>query len=180
MNPSPRIVVLSGGVGGSKFLVGLRDYIIREYGEASLPNITVIANTGDDLWLSGLRLQPDIDSVIYGLAGVKNTERGWGRKGETERVSAELHAYGSGWPWFTLGDLDLATHIARTEWLRAGFTPTEVVSRLVDRWKLGLQILPMTDSEVDTQVIFQGLTGKDSMHFQEWWTRYRAEIPPLA
>lgn len=180
MKKPPKISVLTGGVGGSKFLMGLRDELISRYGLNSLSGVTVIANTGDDIWLNGIRLQPDIDSVIYGLAGVKDLERGWGRIDESERVSSELRAYGAGWPWFTLGDLDIGTHLARTGWLREGISLNEIVKRLVSRWGVGFTILPMTESEVDTQVLFSGEGGEESMHFQEWWTRYRADIPPRA
>lgn len=175
---APRIVVLAGGVGGSKFVVGVREAARRRWPDAaggSAAEITVIANTGDDIWLSGLRLQPDVDSMIYALAGVNDTERGWGRVGESERVSAELQAFGAGWPWFTLGDLDLGAHIARTGWLREGLPVSSVVSRLAARWPLGVRILPMTDAEVDTHVV----TAEGRMHFQEWWTRHRAAIPAL-
>lgn len=172
---APRIVVLAGGVGGSKFVLGVREAARRRWPDAaggSRAEITVIANTGDDVWLSGLRLQPDVDSMIYALAGVNDAERGWGRAGESERVAAELHAWGSGWPWFTLGDLDLGAHIARTGWLRDGASVTEVVSRLASRWPLGVRLLPMTAAEVDTRV----LTDQGRMHFQEWWTRHRASL----
>lgn len=167
-----RIVVLAGGVGGSRFVVGLREAVRRRHPGAE---ITVIVNTGDDAWLSGLRLQPDIDSMLYALSGTADTARGWGRAGDTERVSAELQAWGAGWPWFTLGDLDLGTHIARTGWLREGATPSEVLARLSARWPLGVRLLPMTDSEVDTQVV----TAQGRMHFQEWWTRHRAALPAV-
>ncbi|MBT2496077.1 2-phospho-L-lactate transferase [Microbacterium sp. ISL-59] len=173
---APRIVVLAGGVGGSKFVVGVREAARRRWPDAAggtRAEITVIANTGDDLWLSGLRLQPDVDSMIYALAGVNDTERGWGRAGESERVAAELHAWGSGWPWFTLGDLDLGAHIARTGWLREGASVTEVIARLASRWPLGVRLLPTTDAEVDTHVT----TAQGRMHFQEWWTRHRASLP---
>lgn len=173
---APRIVVLAGGVGGSKFVVGVREAARRRWPDAaggSLAEITVIANTGDDLWLSGLRLQPDVDTMIYALAGVNDTARGWGRTGESERVAAELHAWNAGWPWFTLGDLDLGAHIARTGWLRDGAPVTEVVARLAGRWPLGVTLLPMTDAEVDTHVT----TDQGRMHFQEWWTRHRAALP---
>ena len=99
--------------------------------------------------------------------------RGWGRIGETERVSAELLAYGVGWPWFTLGDLDLGTHIARSHFLRSGLTLTEATARITGRWSLGVTLLPVTDDEVETQVV----TDEGSMHFQEWWTRHRAALP---
>lgn len=134
-------------------------------------------NTGDDLWLSGVRLQPDVDSITYALAGVNDTTRGWGREGDSERVNAELQAWGAGWPWFTLGDLDLGTHLARTGWLRDGLTPSEVLGRMSARWDLGARLLPMTDSEVDTQVELEDATR---LHFQEWWTRHRAALAPAA
>ncbi|UPL12814.1 2-phospho-L-lactate transferase [Microbacterium sp. K41] len=176
MSSAPRIVVLAGGVGGSKFVVGVREAARRRWPDAAggtRAEITVVVNTGDDLWLSGLRLQPDVDSMIYALAGVNDTARGWGRTGESERVAAELHAWGAGWPWFTLGDLDLGAHITRTGWLRDGATVTEVVDRLASRWPLGVRLLPMTDAEVDTHVT----AAQGRMHFQEWWTRHRAAIP---
>lgn len=170
-----RVVLLAGGVGGSKYALGVRA-ALRDVPESSL---TVIANTGDDLWLSGVRLQPDVDSMIYALAGVNDTERGWGRVGDSERVSAELREWGAGWPWFTLGDLDLGTHLARTGWLRAGATPAEVIERLSRRWPLGARILPMTDAEVDTIVTVRDRDGTTTMHFQEWWTRHRATLAPI-
>ena len=173
MPSSPRVVVLAGGVGGSKFTLGVREALARR----GAPRATVIVNTGDDLWLSGVRLQPDVDSILYALAGVNDTERGWGRAGDTERVNHELQAWDAGWPWFTLGDLDLGTHLARTGWLRAGLTPTQVAERLARRWPLGVRLLPMTDAEVDTHVHIE---GGGVLHFQEWWTRHRARLVPTA
>lgn len=168
-----RVVVLAGGVGGSKFTLGVREALARR-GD---PAATVVVNTGDDLWLSGVRLQPDVDSIVYALAGVNDTQRGWGRAGDTERVNAELQAWGAGWPWFTLGDLDLGTHLARTGWLRDGLTPTQVIARMSERWALGVRLLPMTDTEADTIVV---LADGRRMHFQEWWTRHRATLTPVA
>ena len=136
-------------------------------------------NTGDDLWLSGVRLQPDVDSIVYALAGVNDTERGWGRAGDSERVNRELQEWGAGWPWFTLGDLDLGTHLARTGWLRDGLTPTQVIERMSRRWPLGARLLPMTDAEVDTIVTVLDGGAEREMHFQEWWTRYRAALRPV-
>ncbi|MCR2762990.1 2-phospho-L-lactate transferase [Microbacterium sp. zg.B48] len=175
----PRVVVLAGGVGGSRFALGVREALSRRAGAAapeSAASFTVVVNTGDDLWLSGVRLQPDVDSLLYALAGVNDTERGWGRAGDTERVNRELQAWGAGWPWFTLGDLDLGTHLARTGWLREGLTPSQVLERMSRRWPLGARLLPMTDAEVDTQVV---LGDGTSMHFQEWWTRHRAALTPV-
>lgn len=167
-----RIVVLAGGVGGAKFVLGLRALARRTPSPAA---ITVVANTGDDLWLAGLRVTPDLDSLIYALAGVHDDERGWGRAGETERVSAELTAYGVGWPWFTLGDLDLGTHIARSALLKEGLPLSAVVERLTARWPLGVRLLPATDQEVETYVV----TAGGELHFEEWWVRTRAAVPAL-
>ncbi|MDR6906102.1 LPPG:FO 2-phospho-L-lactate transferase [Agromyces sp. 3263] len=180
-----RITVLAGGVGGSRFVRGVREECARRWPDGnggSAASVTVIVNTGDDLWLAGVRLMPDFDSLLYSLAGVNDTERGWGRAGETERVAAELREWGVGWPWFTLGDLDLGTHLARTAWLREGATPSEVAARLQRRWPLGVRLLPATDTEVDTQVLVADadeLDGEREMHFQEWWTRYRAALPAI-
>jgi LPPG:FO 2-phospho-L-lactate transferase len=169
-----RIVVLAGGVGGAKFVRGLRALGRRD--PAGSPAITVVVNTGDDLWLAGLRVTPDLDSLMYALAGVNDDERGWGRAGESERVSAELTAYGVGWPWFTLGDLDLGTHIARSALLREGLPLSAAVDRLTARWPLDVRLLPATDDEVETYVV----TAEGELHFEEWWVRTRAALPALA
>lgn len=172
-----RIVVLAGGVGGSRFVLGVRAALRARGIDDTADALTVVVNTGDDLWLSGVRLQPDVDSITYALAGVNDSERGWGRAGDTETVNQELQAWGAGWPWFTLGDLDLGTHVARTGWLREGRTPTQVLERMSRRWPLGARLLPMTDAEVDTVV---ELVDGARMHFQEWWTRHRATLAPAA
>ncbi|MCU1469870.1 MAG: 2-phospho-L-lactate transferase [Glaciihabitans sp.] len=142
----------------------------------STASVTAIVNTGDDMWLAGLRIAPDLDSIMYTLAGDNDEERGWGRIGETERVSGELRAYGVGWPWFTLGDLDLGTHIARSSYLRDGLTLAEATACITARWDLGVRLLPVTNDEVETHVE----TAEGTMHFQEWWTRHRASLPALA
>jgi LPPG:FO 2-phospho-L-lactate transferase len=136
--------------------------------------VTAIVNTGDDAWVAGVRIAPDLDTIMYTLAGQNDTRRGWGRVGETERVSAELEAYGVGWPWFTLGDLDLGTHLARTSLLRDGLGLTEATRRIAGRWDLGIELLPATEDEFETQV---ELEDGRVIHFQEWWVRYRAELP---
>ncbi|WP_157156592.1 2-phospho-L-lactate transferase [Diaminobutyricimonas sp. LJ205] len=163
-----KIAVLAGGVGGAKFVRGLRH-------AAPDADISVVVNTGDDMWLAGVRVCPDLDSIMYALAGVNDAERGWGRAGESERVAAELTAYGVGWPWFTLGDLDLGTHLARTSLLRDGLTLTEATARLSARWDLGVRLLPMSDQRVETHV----RTAEGLLHFEEWWVRTRAQLPAL-
>jgi LPPG:FO 2-phospho-L-lactate transferase len=166
------ITVLAGGVGGARFLLGMRAAVA-----GSGARVRAVVNTGDDMWLAGLRITPDLDSIMYALAGVNDTERGWGRVGETERVSEELTAWGVGWPWFTLGDLDLGAHISRTSWLRDGVPLHEVVQRLTARWPLAVELLPATDDEVETHVVLDSadVEGGD-LHFQEWWTRHRAAL----
>lgn len=168
--------MVAGGVGGARFVRGLREEVRRHHPDST---VDVIVNTGDDWWLAGLRITPDLDSMLYTLSSQSDEKRGWGRVGESERVSAELQAYGVTPDWFTLGDLDLGTHIARTAWLRAGATPSEVVRRLQERWDLGVTLHPATDQEVDTYVHLAGDVGGQAreLHFQEWWTRYRAALP---
>lgn len=162
-----RITVLAGGVGGARFLLG-----VRAAARADGHEVDAIVNVGDDAWVAGLRITPDLDSIMYALAGVNDVERGWGRAGETERVSAELAAWGVGWPWFTLGDLDLGAHIARTAWLREGVPLGQAARRLAERWDLGVTLRPASDDDAETWVV----TDEGELHFQEWWTRHRASV----
>ncbi|HEY0248207.1 MAG TPA: 2-phospho-L-lactate transferase [Gryllotalpicola sp.] len=176
------IVVLVGGVGGARFTRGLVAELERRHPSPDdRPAVTAIVNTGDDAWIAGLRITPDLDSMMYTLAGANDEERGWGLRDESYRVSEQLTAYGVGWPWFTLGDLDLGTHIARTAMLREGLPPTEVVARLSARWHDGaglpVRLLPMTDAEVETHVEVDRGDGPELIHFEEWWVRYRAGLP---
>ncbi|HAM26840.1 MAG TPA: 2-phospho-L-lactate transferase [Microbacteriaceae bacterium] len=176
-----KITVLSGGVGGARFIRGLRHHVRSAFPDGSggsTASVTAIVNTGDDMWLTGVRIAPDLDSIMYTLAGENDEQRGWGRIGETERVSGELRAYGVGWPWFTLGDLDIGTHLARTSLLRDGLPLSEVTRRITARWDLGATLLPVTDDDVETHVVVAG--DGTSMHFQEWWTRHRAALPARA
>lgn len=166
-----RITIIGGGVGCARFVLGLREHIRRS---GSGDTIDVVVNTADDWWVSGLRISPDHDSLLYALAGVNDADRGWGRADESERVAAELHRWGTAPDWFTLGDLDLGTHIARTAWLRAGESVSEVYRRLGSRWPLGVTLHPATDTEIDTQVV----TDEGRIHFQEWWVRHRAQLAP--
>ena len=166
------VTVLAGGVVGGKFARGVR-HLARQHDL----DVTIGVNVSDDLWLAGLRVCPDLDSVMYALGGVNDMDRGWGRKDESERVSRELAAYGVGWPWFTLGDLDLGTHLARTAMLRDGLTLTQTTSRLADRWQVGATILPVTDEEVETEVEVERNGRREKIHFEEWWVRYRTDVP---
>ncbi|MFC6357473.1 2-phospho-L-lactate transferase [Luethyella okanaganae] len=167
-----RIVLLAGGVGGARFTRGLLDHLVAS---GTAADVTVVANTGDDIWMNGLRLCPDLDTMMYTLGGGIHEEQGWGRADESRRVADELDAYGVGVAWFTLGDLDLATHIARTQLLREGNSLSAATARLCARWKPGVRLLPMSDEPVETHV---RLAGSDQlMHFEEWWVRLRATVP---
>ncbi len=180
LNGGVRVTVIAGGVGGARFLRGLRSHLREAYPNGdggSTAEITAVVNTGDDMWLTGLRVCPDLDSIMYTLGGANDDERGWGRKGESERVSAELTAYGIGWPWFTLGDLDLGTHIARSSFLRDGLTLTEATARLSERWPLGVRLLPMSDQPVETHVEIVVDGRRRIVHFEEWWVKHRASVP---
>ena len=176
-----KIAVLAGGVGGAKFLRGLRHHlsIVHPDGDGGhTDEVSAIVNTGDDVWLTGLKVCPDLDSIMYSLAGANDEVRGWGRAGESERVSAELTAFGVGWPWFTLGDLDLGTHIARSHLLREGLRLTEATERIQARWpSIGVRLLPVTDSDVPTFVSVTDDGVDTQIHFEEWWVKHRANLP---
>ena len=164
-----RIVTLSGGTGGARFLRGLRAV-------ATDSKITVVANTGDDITLHGLRICPDLDTVMYTLGGVINEENGWGRKGESFNAQTELTGFGMGPNWFGLGDRDLATHLIRTEMLNAGYSLTDVTAALAKRWDLGVELIPMCDERVETHIRISDDAGTRFIHFQEWWIRLGAKI----
>ncbi|MFE2301477.1 2-phospho-L-lactate transferase [Streptomyces sp. NPDC059445] len=176
-----RIVVLAGGIGGARFLRGLQ----RAVPDA---DITVIGNTGDDIHLFGLKVCPDLDTVMYTLGGGINEEQGWGRADETFHLKEELAAYGLGPEWFGLGDRDFATHIVRTQMLGAGYPLSAVTEALCDRWKPGVRLLPMSDDRVETHVAVtlpegdpSGAAGERKViHFQEYWVRLRASVPAEA
>ncbi|GGN62895.1 2-phospho-L-lactate transferase [Streptomyces kronopolitis] len=174
-----RIVVLAGGIGGARFLRGLKS-------AAPDADITVIGNTGDDIHLFGLKVCPDLDTVMYTLGGGINEEQGWGRTDETFRVKEELAAYGVGPEWFGLGDRDFATHIVRTQMLSAGYPLSAVTEALCARWKPGVRLLPMSDDRIETHVAVTepGSDGEEgerkAIHFQEYWVRLRASVPAHA
>ncbi len=182
-----RITVLSGGVGGARFTRGLLSLLRERHPDGrggTTAEVTVIANTGDDMWLHGVRVCPDLDTLMYTLGGAVHEEQGWGRREETSRVSADLAAYDVGWEWFTLGDLDLATHLARTQWLREGLTLSQATERLTRRWAVaeqGVRLLPMADEPVETHVRVADPDGSERLiHFEEWWVRHRAALPARA
>lgn len=157
-----RIVILVGGVGGAKLALGMSRVVDPE-------NLTIIVNTGDDFWHYGLRITPDIDTVLYTLSGRVNPATGWGIEGDTFNVIEQLRRYGDD-VWFTLGDEDIATHMLRTRMLNEGKTPTEVVARLAAEMGVRPTILPMTDSTVATRV-YTAEYGE--LDFQAYFVKYQ-------
>jgi LPPG:FO 2-phospho-L-lactate transferase len=179
-----KVVVLVGGVGGARFLLGVKAALgLPPVGPApdSPHEITALVNTGDDVWMHGLRICTDLDTCMYTLGGGIDTGRGWGRAGETWAVREELAAYGADPTWFGLGDRDIATHLVRTRMLRAGYPLSEVTAALCHRWQPGVRLLPMSDDRVETHVVTDIPDGdsveRKAVHFQEWWVRYHAELP---
>ncbi|MGY1813442.1 2-phospho-L-lactate transferase [Blastococcus sp. SYSU D00820] len=170
-----QIVVLAGGIGGARFLTGLRAVTPPQ-------SITAVVNTGDDVTMHGLRICPDLDSVMYTLGGAVDAERGWGLAGESWVVKDELTAYGAEPTWFGLGDRDIATHLIRTRMLDAGYPLSQVTAALAERWQPGVELLPMTDQRVETHVVVADPESgrQQAIHFQEWWVRHRAGLPASA
>lgn len=161
--PSRRIAALAGGVGASKLLLGL-------YAEMEPSALTIIVNTGDDIRLHGLQISPDLDIVTYTLAGIIDSKKGWGFRGETFHALKRLAVYGRE-NWFNLGDRDLATHIHRTATLREGKSLAEAADAI--RLALGVKsrILPMCNEPVPTMID----SNDGPLHFQEYLVKRRAE-----
>jgi LPPG:FO 2-phospho-L-lactate transferase len=165
------IAVLSGGVGGSRFIEGL----LRT--KAPGDEVTVIANTADDISLFGLRISPDLDTVMYTLGDGIDRDREWGRTDESWNAKHELGAYGIEQAWFGLGDRDIATHLVRTMRLQEGRTLSEVTAELCERWQPGVRLLPMSDDRVETHIGIDRDGVRELIHFQEYWIRLRAQVP---
>jgi LPPG:FO 2-phospho-L-lactate transferase len=170
-----RIVVLAGGIGGARFLAGVRAWAGRRDGA----EVTAVVNVADDVTLHGLRICPDLDSVMYTLGGGADPDRGWGRVGETWTVKEELAAYGAEPTWFGLGDKDVATHLVRTRMLGAGYPLSAVTEALCARWQPGVRLLPASDDRVETHVVVPASAEgpERAIHFQEWWVRHHGSLP---
>lgn len=177
-----KVTVLVGGVGGARFLLGVQQLLgLGQFGsgQASDHELTAVVNIGDDAWMHGLRICPDLDTCMYTLGGGVDPERGWGHRDETWHAKEELNRYGVQPDWFGLGDRDLATHLVRTQMLRAGYPLSQVTAALCDRWQPGATLLPVSDDRCETHVVITDPTDSNqrAIHFQEWWVRYRAEVP---
>ncbi|HEY8116185.1 MAG TPA: 2-phospho-L-lactate transferase [Actinomycetota bacterium] len=159
-----RVTALAGGVGAGKFLRGLVRAVAPDA-------VTVIANTGDDITMHGLNVSPDLDSVTYWLGDVFDRERGWGRRDETFRATEELRSFDPELAWFNLGDLDLATHLFRTNLRAAGETLTSATAAIARRFGVVPRILPMSDDPVTTRISVVADGEELDLHFQEYWVR---------
>jgi LPPG:FO 2-phospho-L-lactate transferase len=157
------LVVLTGGTGGAKLIEGL------SY-EIDPAQLTIICNTADDFVLHGLNISPDLDTIMYTLAGLSDGKKGWGIQDDTFTVLAQLEKLG-GEAWFKLGDRDIATHITRTRLLRAGLKLSEVTDRLRNNLGIKARILPMSNDEVETRV--EAPEGEIS--FQEYFVKQRCQ-----
>jgi LPPG:FO 2-phospho-L-lactate transferase len=161
-----RVVGLGGGIGASRLWRALA----RAVGPDAL---TLVVNTGDDLWHHGLRVCPDLDTTLYALSGRQDTERGWGVRGETWRTMDALRELGHE-VWFNLGDRDLATHLLRTGLLRDGIGLAGVTARLASAMGVGVRVLPMTEDEVATRI--ETADGRD-LHYEEFLVQHGAAAP---
>jgi LPPG:FO 2-phospho-L-lactate transferase len=164
-----KVAALAGGIGAGKFLRGLTRV-------ATDADLTVIVNVADDIVVDGLHVSPDPDSVTYWLGDVFDRERGWGRRDETFRATAELRTFDPDEAWFGLGDLDLATHLFRTQALRQGRTLSEVTRLVAARFGIEARIVPVSDDRIETRIdCVDHETGEPlDLHFQEYWVRRRA------
>jgi LPPG:FO 2-phospho-L-lactate transferase len=160
-----RVAVLCGGIGGVKLVEGLQELLPAEA-------LSVVCNTGDDQEFWGLHVSPDVDTVLYTLAGLINRDQGWGLDSESFQALELLERYGEP-TWFKLGDRDLATHLLRTELLRHGVRLTEITADLAARLGIGCQVIPMSDDRLRTKVV----TPDGVLDFQDYFVRRRYEPP---
>jgi LPPG:FO 2-phospho-L-lactate transferase len=158
------ILVFTGGTGGTKLVQGLQHLVAPE-------DLTVVVNTGDDLEWWGLHVSPDVDSVLYGLGGLLSTDRGWGVEGDSFRCLERMQQLAQP-SWFSLGDLDLATHLTRTALLRSDKTLSEATTELAARFGIRARVLPMSDERVSTMLD----TARGTLTFQEYFVRERHQV----
>src|ERR1700736_76481 len=194
-----KVTVLVGGVGGARFLLGVQQLLgLGQFASAPATDreLTAIVNIGDDAWIHGVRVCPDLDTCMYTLGGGVDPQRGWGHRDETWHAKEELARYGVQPDWFELGDRDLATHLVRSQMLRAGYPLSQVTEALCQRWQPGARLLPASDDRSETHVVITdpsdgehrarevgvppacgGQERHRAIHFQEWWVRFRAKVP---
>ncbi len=161
-----RVAVIAGGVGAAKFLRGLLKFYPNEL-------VTAVVNVADDFHLHGLSISPDLDTVAYTISNQVNPETGWGRTGESWRVMTELEKLG-GHTWFSLGDLDLALHLYRTQRLAEGATLSDVTREICASWGITAKLLPATDTKISTQL---KVRDKDWVDFQDYFVAQQHSVP---
>ncbi len=161
------VVVISGGVGAARLLQGFHRQVDQ---------LSAIVNVGDDMVLHGLHISPDIDTIIYTLAGAVSADRGWGLEGESWQAMKMLGKYG-GHDWFSLGDQDLGTHLYRTQRLSEGASLTEVTEELGAAWELDLRLLPVSDDPIRTRVTIQEPDGPTEISFQDYFVARHHGVP---
>jgi LPPG:FO 2-phospho-L-lactate transferase len=163
----PNVVVISGGVGAARLLRGFHRRV---------EHLTAVVNVGDDMVLHGLHISPDIDTIVYTLAGAVSSDRGWGLEGETWQAMRMLGRYG-GQDWFSLGDRDLGTHLYRTQRVHEGATLTEITNELCGAWDLNLRLLPVTDNPVRTRVTISEDSSLREISFQDYFVARQHNVP---
>jgi len=153
------ITILSGGTGSVKLVRGLASQI---------QDLNVISNVGDNYWLYGMYLCPDIDTIIYGLADLLDFERGWGIKKDSFGFLRQMEVFGEE-TWFSIGDRDAATHLMRTNMLKNGRNLSDITKWMCEKFAVEAKVIPVTDNTVETRIS----TNKGELHLQEYWVKYR-------
>lgn len=157
------ITVLAGGTGSVKLVRGL---------VAQESKVNVISNVGDNYWLYGLYICPDIDTIVYGLADLLDQERGWGVKKDTFNFLRQMEIFGEE-TWFRIGDRDAATHLIRTNMLKNGKNLSDITKWMCEKFAIGANIIPVTDNSIETRIT----TNKGELHLQEYWIKHRGKDP---
>jgi len=158
---SKNITILAGGTGSVKLVRGIASQDC---------NLTVVSNVGDNYWLYGMYVCPDIDTIIYGLADLLDYERGWGIKNDTFNFLRQMEVFGEE-TWFRIGDRDASTHLIRTNMLKNGKNLSDITKWMCEKFAVAAKIIPVTDNTIETRII----TNKGELHLQEYWVKYRGK-----
>ena len=157
------ITILAGGTGSVKLVRGIASHE---------SNVTVISNVGDNYWLYGLYICPDIDTIIYGLSDLLDYEKGWGIKKDTFGFLRQMEILGQE-NWFRIGDRDAATHLIRTNMLKNGKNLSDITKWMCERFAIETKVFPITDNILETRITSNG----ESLHLQEFWVKHRGKGP---
>ena len=157
------ITILAGGTGSIKMVRGFA---------AHDQEVTVISNVGDNYWLYGMYVCPDIDTIIYGLSGILDEEKGWGVKKDTNNFLRQMEVFGEE-TWFRVGDRDAATHVTRTNMLKNGKNLSDITQWMCERFAIEAKVFPITDNILETRITSNG----ESLHLQEFWVKHRGKGP---